>query len=431
MSPADGTRRAHGPVEDTHWDVIVVGSGFGGSVAALRLVEKGYRVLVLEAGRRFADHELPRSSWDLRRFLWAPRLGWLGIQRVHVLRNVVVLAGAGVGGGSLVYANTLYRPPAEFYDDPQWADLADWRAGARAALRHRRTDARRGDQPDHHRRGPRDAAGRQADGARTPSVRPRSGISRPRRARRGPACATYRTRSSAGQRRLAPGSPECGACMTGCRANAKNTLVKDYVYLAMGGRAGSTGHRPPTSRITSPRRRKVAAGGWTSCAPVRGGAGAHPAHVHRRPGGARGGRVRHPAAAAPDAGRRRAAGPVASGSARADPHQLRGADRRDGGHRASRRDADYTARRGDHLVVPPRRRTRTSSRCATATGQQRDGAALHARCLADGGARAAVADLARPAGAPPGSAAAILLRIRHWSERVDHRAWSCSPWTTR
>ena len=78
------------------YDVVVVGSGFGGSVAALRLVEKGYRVLVLEAGRRFTDETLPGTSWDVSRFLWAPRLGWLGIQRIHVLPDVVVLAGAGV-----------------------------------------------------------------------------------------------------------------------------------------------------------------------------------------------------------------------------------------------------------------------------------------------------------------------------------------------
>src|SRR5213080_4714938 len=92
------------------YDVVVVGSGFGGSVAALRLTEKGYRVAVLEAGRRFADHEFAKTSWDLRRFLWAPHLGCFGIQRIHTLRNVLILAGAGVGGGSLVYANTLYRP---------------------------------------------------------------------------------------------------------------------------------------------------------------------------------------------------------------------------------------------------------------------------------------------------------------------------------
>ena len=91
------------------YDVVVVGSGFGGSVAALRLTEKGYRVGVLEAGRRFADDELASTSWQLRKFLWAPALGCYGIQRIHLLRDLVVLAGAGVGGGSLSYANTLYR----------------------------------------------------------------------------------------------------------------------------------------------------------------------------------------------------------------------------------------------------------------------------------------------------------------------------------
>ena len=96
------------------YDVVVVGSGFGGSVAALRLSEKGYRVLVIEAGRWFTRDSLPRTSWDLRSFLWAPRLGCYGIQRIHLLRNVVVLAGAGVGGGSLNYANTLYEPLDEF-----------------------------------------------------------------------------------------------------------------------------------------------------------------------------------------------------------------------------------------------------------------------------------------------------------------------------
>ncbi|MGH9104384.1 MAG: FAD-binding protein, partial [Acidimicrobiales bacterium] len=110
------------------YDVVVVGSGFGGSVAALRLSEKGYRVGVLEAGRRFDAANLPRSSWDVRHFLWAPALGCFGIQRVHFLRHAVVLAGAGVGGGSLNYANTLYEPLDAFYDDPQWAGIADWRA---------------------------------------------------------------------------------------------------------------------------------------------------------------------------------------------------------------------------------------------------------------------------------------------------------------
>src|SRR5215217_5961019 len=99
------------------YDVVVIGSGFGGSVSALRLVEKGYRVAVLEAGRRFADHEHARTNWQLREYLFAPALGCYGIMRMTLLRNALVLSGAGVGGGSLVYANTLYEPPEAFYED--------------------------------------------------------------------------------------------------------------------------------------------------------------------------------------------------------------------------------------------------------------------------------------------------------------------------
>src|ERR1700738_1069630 len=108
------------------YDVVIIGSGFGGSVTALRLTEKGYRVGVLEAGRRFSDEDFAKTSWNLRKFLWAPKLGMYGIQRIHLLRNVMVLAGAGVGGGSLNYANTLYRPLKPFFTDPRWADITDW-----------------------------------------------------------------------------------------------------------------------------------------------------------------------------------------------------------------------------------------------------------------------------------------------------------------
>ncbi|HEU5033992.1 MAG TPA: GMC family oxidoreductase [Mycobacteriales bacterium] len=113
-------------MEDSY-DVVVIGSGFGGSVAALRAAEKGYRVAVVEAGQRFTDETLPKTSWDLRRFFWAPRLGWLGIQKITPLNDVMVLSGAGVGGGSLVYANTLYTPLDDFFADRQWAHIADWK----------------------------------------------------------------------------------------------------------------------------------------------------------------------------------------------------------------------------------------------------------------------------------------------------------------
>ena len=108
------------------YDVLVIGSGFGGSVAALRLTEKGYRVGVIEAGRRFEDHEFAKTSWRLNKYLWAPKLGLFGVQRVHLLKDVMILAGAGVGGGSLNYANTLYKPPSPFFENEQWAGITDW-----------------------------------------------------------------------------------------------------------------------------------------------------------------------------------------------------------------------------------------------------------------------------------------------------------------
>ncbi|MSX44552.1 MAG: FAD-dependent oxidoreductase, partial [Actinobacteria bacterium] len=115
-------------MSDRDFDVVVIGSGFGGSVAALRLSEKGYQVAVLEAGRRFTDNDFPKTSWRISKFLYAPRLGLRGIQRIHALPDVLVLAGAGVGGGSLVYANTLYVPPDTYFEDKQWKNITDWKA---------------------------------------------------------------------------------------------------------------------------------------------------------------------------------------------------------------------------------------------------------------------------------------------------------------
>ena len=108
------------------FDWLVIGSGFGGSVSALRLAQKCYRVAVVESGKRYEDHDFPRSTWDIRRYFFAPRLGLHGIFRLSIFKDVAIASGSGVGGGSLGYANTLYRAPTRFYEDAQWAGLNDW-----------------------------------------------------------------------------------------------------------------------------------------------------------------------------------------------------------------------------------------------------------------------------------------------------------------
>ena len=108
------------------YDWLIIGSGFGGSVSALRLSEKGYKVGVIEAGRRFEDDDFAESSWQLNRYLWAPMLGLRGIMNLTPFKDVFIASGAGVGGGSIVYANTLYRAKQEFFKNPQWAELANW-----------------------------------------------------------------------------------------------------------------------------------------------------------------------------------------------------------------------------------------------------------------------------------------------------------------
>src|SRR6201991_3722060 len=110
------------------YDVLIIGSGFGGSVAALRLTEKGYRVGVLEAGARFEDADFAKTSFDVKRFLFRPELGMYGIQRIDAVSDPRNLAGAGVGGASRASANTLYEPLEAFYKDPQWRDITDWKA---------------------------------------------------------------------------------------------------------------------------------------------------------------------------------------------------------------------------------------------------------------------------------------------------------------
>ncbi|MEW2046348.1 GMC family oxidoreductase [Streptomyces sp. NPDC005476] len=234
------------------YDVLVVGSGFGGSVTALRLTEKGYRVGVLEAGRRFTRESLPRNSWDLKNYLWAPRLGLYGIQRIHLLGNVMVLAGAGVGGGSLNYANTLYVPPKPFFDDPQWRDITDWQEElqpyydqARRMLGvrlnptttpsdvHLKAAAERMGVGDTFHMAPVGVFfgdGEDADG--TAKAKPGEQVADPYFGGAGPA------------RRACT---ECGECMTGCRHGAKNTLNENYLHLAE--KAGAVVH--PLTTVVS------------------------------------------------------------------------------------------------------------------------------------------------------------------------------------
>jgi cholesterol oxidase len=226
-------------------DVLIIGSGFGGSVSALRLTEKGYRVAVLEAGRRFADEDFATSSWRLRKFLWMPRLGCYGIQRIDKLKDVLILSGAGVGGGSLVYANTLYEPLDPFYQDPAWGHITDWRAELAPYY---------------------DQAKRMLGVTVYPYVSPADEIVKRVAERMGVGGTFHHTPvgvffgdpgktvadpffGGAGPDRSA--CLNCGACMTGCRHNAKNTLVKNYLHLAE--RAGAEVHPMTTVVAVRPR----------------------------------------------------------------------------------------------------------------------------------------------------------------------------------
>lgn len=208
-------------------DVVIVGSGFGGSVAALRLAEKGYRVRVYEAGRRFEDEDFAKTSWDVRRYLWAPALGCFGVQRIHRLPHVMILAGAGVGGGSLNYANTLYQPGPAFFRDRQWRGIADWEAEMSA---HYATAKRMLGVVEHYphtgpveriMKGAADDLG-VGDTFRHAPVgvflgMPGVRVPDPFFGGKGP----ERT-----------GCTLCGNCMVGCRVGAKNTLMKNYLALA-------------------------------------------------------------------------------------------------------------------------------------------------------------------------------------------------------
>ncbi|MDI6103472.1 GMC family oxidoreductase [Actinoplanes sp. NEAU-A12] len=227
------------------YDVLVIGSGFGGSVTALRLTEKGYRVGVLEAGRRFTDEQFAKTSWRLRDYLYAPALGCYGILRLTLLRDVMIMSGAGVGGGSLGYANTLYEPPDAFYADPQWAGVTDWKTELAPYYEQAKrmlgvTTTPFETASDRALKAVADDLGVGHTFRRTPvgvlfGDQPGEPVPDPFFGGAGPARRTCTL---------------CGSCMTGCRGNAKNTLVKNYLHLAE--QAGAQVHALTTVTSVQP-----------------------------------------------------------------------------------------------------------------------------------------------------------------------------------
>ncbi len=208
------------------FDWLVIGSGFGGSVSALRLAQKGYRVGVLECGRRFSDDELPKSTWDVRRYWWLPRLGMKGIFRLTIFKDVAIASGSGVGGGSLGYANTLYRAPARFYRDPQWAQLHDWQT---ALAPHYETAEQMLGVATYDEDDPADDLLREYAeeiGVGGTYAKTRVGVFL------GEPGVTVKDPFFGGEGPDRTGCLRCGRCMVGCPHGAKNTLVKNYLWFA-------------------------------------------------------------------------------------------------------------------------------------------------------------------------------------------------------
>jgi cholesterol oxidase len=209
------------------YDYLIVGSGFGGAVSALRLSEKGYRVGVLEMGKRWRGEDFARSNWNIRKYLWMPKLALYGIQQITLLRDVLIFHGAGVGGGSLVYANTLLAPPDRVFDDARWPAGVDWKAALAPHFRTARfmlgvTEAPRVFAADELlRRVVQETTGRGHTFSRhtvgvyfgQPSV-------------------TAPDPFFGGEGPARTGCRHCGECMTGCRHGAKNTLDMNYLWLA-------------------------------------------------------------------------------------------------------------------------------------------------------------------------------------------------------
>ena len=209
-----------------HFDYIVIGSGFGGSVSAMRLAEKGYSVLVLEKGKRWKASDFPKSNWNLKKYLWLPAFRWFGFLRLSFFKEVFILSGVGVGGGSLVYANTHMMPPDAFFQNPVWSGLKNWKevlapfyAKARFMLGSSKYEKENAE--DQVLKEVADEMGRGSTYGRVNFVGVYLGDTKKE---------TDPYFNGLGP--LRKGCTECAGCMVGCRFNAKNTLDKNYLWLA-------------------------------------------------------------------------------------------------------------------------------------------------------------------------------------------------------
>ena len=216
-------------MESETFDFVVIGSGFGGSVSAMRLTEKGYRVLVLERGKRFRDQDFPKTNWNVFKYLWMPAARCFGIQQITLLNDTMVMHGCGVGGGSLVYANVLMEPDDSLFNAPGWRDLADWKSILRP---HYDTAKRMFGVAPNPRLTPADHVLKAIaeDRGRGHTFRPANVsvyFGEP-----GKEGVTVPDPYFGGEGPDRAGCTDCGGCMVGCRYNAKNTLTKNYLYFA-------------------------------------------------------------------------------------------------------------------------------------------------------------------------------------------------------
>lgn len=207
------------------YDYIVIGSGFGGSVASMRLAEKGYSVLTIEKGRRFNTEDFPKTNWNLKKYFWFPQIGFLGFQKLDLYKHAFILSGTGIGGGSLVYANTLMVPPSAFFKNPQWENFNNWEKELKPfyAEAGRMLGRTKFDKQNTEDKILRDVAKDLGKEDSFDNVYVGVYFNEDE---------TPRDPYFNGEGPLRKPCTNCAGCMVGCRENAKNTLDKNYLWFA-------------------------------------------------------------------------------------------------------------------------------------------------------------------------------------------------------